>query len=95
MVLCNFGCGQEAMFITGHAEYCCSRYPSICPEMLKKIGKIKETQKSLEKHVVKLINEEYYRSVQKVNIPPDMVRVTLSMPKMDWLKLRKLMDVIE
>ena len=39
---------------------------------------------------MKIISEEKYRSRPKVNVSPDMVRVTMDMRLREWHRIKKL-----
>ena len=94
MILCSFGCGQEAKHMVDFNKYCCEKYPSLCPNMIRTYAQNKCKEDLLKKHVVTLVDEETYRSLPNVNIPDDMVRVTLSMPLMEWRKLKSLIEIV-
>jgi len=39
VTLCAYGCGKKAIYKFKNGKWCCSRSPSGCPEIRKKIGK--------------------------------------------------------
>ena len=49
-VLCEYGCGREALFQFKNKKWCCSKFLSQCPSMKKKNGDGHRKEKKQEKN---------------------------------------------
>ena len=92
---CSFGCGRPAKFMIDADKFCCEKYSSLCPQNIRTFIYKLDLEKQAKKITIKLNKEESYRSIPNIAMTDDMVRVSVSLPIVEWKKWKRMVDVIE